>query len=193
VSCSFFQTNCGICCIQLFMVGYLNLDMTWNKSTASCLGPGHTLNATIVGPRRARDFGTGPTGQRLGGAGSASESQSQQQKRLAALEAIEKRQAQQFWRWGMWINQKIHENTLNTKKSAMILRPKIQKKNNLSIMNNGLNRLLVYWNTNQLAEVSSQQLPKSGDITRKYWDDDHVYRIIFRLYHINIYIYIYVY
>lgn len=54
---------------------------------------GHTLNATIVGPRRARDFGTGPTGQRLGGAGSASESQSQQQKRLAALEAIEKRQA----------------------------------------------------------------------------------------------------
>ena len=60
-------------------------------------------------------------------------------------------------------------------------------------MNNGLNRLLVYWNTNQLAEVSSQQLPKSGDITRKYWDDDHVYRIIFRLYHINIYIYVYVY
>lgn len=46
-----------------------------------------------MGPRRARDFGTGPTGQRLGGAGSASESQSQQQKRLAALEAIEKRQA----------------------------------------------------------------------------------------------------
>lgn len=127
------------------MVGYLNLDMTWNKSTASCLGPGHTLNATIVGPRRARDFGTGPTGQRLGGAGSASESQSQQQKRLAALEAIEKRQAQGVLALrNVKFYQKIHENTLNTKKSPMILRPKIQKKNNLSIMNNGLNRLLVY-------------------------------------------------
>ena len=145
VSCSFFQKKCGICCIQLFMVGYLNLDMTWNKSTASCLGPGHTLNATIVGPRRARDFGTGPTGQRLGGAGSASESQSQQQKRLAALEAIEKRQAQGVLALrNVNFYQKIHENTLNTKKSPMILRPKIQKKNNLSIMNNGLNRLLVY-------------------------------------------------
>eukprot|EP00435_Cladocopium_sp_Y103_P053274 s3347_g17.t1 len=54
---------------------------------------GHTLNATVLGPRRARDFGTGPTGQRLGGASEASESQqSRQQKRLAALEAIEKRQ-----------------------------------------------------------------------------------------------------
>lgn len=27
-----------ICCIQLFMVGYLHLDMTWNKSTAWAWG-----------------------------------------------------------------------------------------------------------------------------------------------------------